>query len=121
MLAGVYFAEEQGQIAPLERRAVGCTWYAFPFTEIKYDHKTFVLRQPLIVKVFQDDGLWYSKDEGEHFLACGDSMERAIHSLSEDFCVYWRVIAEAYDSDLDEGAQSLKRFMRSIVREIRTE
>jgi hypothetical protein len=116
LLSGVS-SSEQPQSTP--RRA--CDWLAFPLCEIKYDHTIFILSEPLTVKLFQDDGVWYCKDDGEHFLACGKSMECSVHSFAEDFSVYWRVIAQAPDSELDEGAQSLKRFMRSIVREIKTE
>jgi hypothetical protein len=60
-------------------------------------------------------------DEGHHFLACGDSMAKAVHSLAEDFSVYWRVIAEAPDEELDHDALALKAFMRSVVKTVKTE
>src|ERR1700722_16572663 len=62
--------------------------------EIKFDHTAFELNEPLSVDIYQEDGLWYCSDEGHHFLACGHTMEEAVHSFSEDFSVYWRVIAE---------------------------
>lgn len=84
-------------------------------SEITYDHKVLKLRQPWALDLYEAGGAWYCADEGHRFLACGDTMEQAVHSLAEDFFVYWQVIAQAPDEQLAEDAQEMKRFMRSIV------
>lgn len=90
-------------------------------SEIAFDHIVFELKQPLALDLYAVDGTWYCADEGQRFLACGDTMELALHSLAEDFSVYWRVIAQAPDEELSEDAQEMKRFIRSIVSVAKTE
>jgi hypothetical protein len=94
--------------------------FEISLSEIEFDHTTFELTKPLSVDLYEEDGVWYCTDEGRHFLACGTDMAKAAHSLAEDFSVYWRVIAEAPDEELDHDALALKAFMRSIVSTIKT-
>jgi hypothetical protein len=120
MLVGVSASEQDDSYSSAATRPCA-QWFAYPLNEIRFNHKVFELRSPLTVHLFQAEGGWYCKDEGEHFLAFGDTMERAVHSLCEDFTVYWRMIAEASDEELDASGQAVKEFMQAIVRNAKTE
>ena len=90
--------------------------------EIVFDGVTFELNSPLSLMLYEDEDreAWYCEDEGHHFLARGESRECAVHSLSEDFAVYWRVIAQSPEEELDEHARGLRKFMLSSVKSVNT-
>ncbi len=121
MFAGPFASLQQGRYSLSCSRGGVAQRFALSLNEIKFDHRVFELSAPLCVELFKENELWYCKDEGENFLARGDSMDSAVHSLSEDFAVYWRVIAQLQDGELDERAQVVKRFMHSIVKSVITE
>jgi hypothetical protein len=104
---GIVFAAEAA-CAPLQK-------FEIRLSEIAFDHMVFELKQSLALDLYSVDGTWYCADEGQRFLARGDTMEQALHSFEEDFAVYWRVIVQAPDDELAQDAQEIKRFMRSIV------
>jgi hypothetical protein len=89
--------------------------------KIAFDHTVFELKKPWPLDLYEADGVWYCSDEGNRFIARGATREEALHSLTEDFFVYWRVIAQAPDSELAPDAEEMKKFMHSLVRAIRTE
>lgn len=117
--AAVGFSTGESPV-PLESSAASRRQkFSVTVSDLRFDSCLFTFVSPLHVLFSMEEDAWYCADEREQIVARGESPERALHSFSEDFAVLWEGIAGAPDEQLTLDAQALKRFLRSLVKEVK--
>jgi hypothetical protein len=85
------------------------------FPDVKFEHTTFRLREPLELVLRVVEGGWVCESRTLSLSGFGATSAEAICSVFEDFGVLWDEIALAQDDELTDDAQRTKKILCGLV------
>lgn len=112
---------EQGLEIPAYAAAGPLKSFPIELDEVIYDGTKFLLNNPIILKVYVEDGVWCCENNQLASFSYGSSIERAVHGFCEDFAILWSEIAKAPNDILTNDAKRIKYSLRAVVKEEKRE
>ncbi|MEW6348147.1 MAG: hypothetical protein AB1646_03740 [Thermodesulfobacteriota bacterium] len=82
---------------------------------IRHEHRVFLLRKPVDVEVWFDDGLWKVRCDALGISGYAEDYQEALETFESDFGDCWDCIATEDDDQLGADALALKRGLLDIV------
>lgn len=87
-------------------------------TSISSNNRIFRLKHQIRCSLIQKDNEWLLQYDPLEIRTYGTTPDQAIHNFSEHFNMLWDEYALEDDSELDSGAQGLKRNILDLVEKI---